>query len=81
MLEEPKQRALDVARGQAYRHELEPGGGKRRWPVIGGLAASRLDENNRRDLVALRNLADKDLLSRFLQEHWIFKMRSRGLHC
>ncbi|GJN74708.1 hypothetical protein PLICBS_008801 [Purpureocillium lilacinum] len=74
ILEEPKQRALNVARGQAYQSDDdEPGRGKRRRPVLGGLAASRLDESNRRDLIAVRRLADKDLLSRFLQDHWMFK--------
>ncbi|GJN86179.1 hypothetical protein PLIIFM63780_009758 [Purpureocillium lilacinum] len=74
ILEEPKQRALNVARCQAYQSEdNEPGRGKRRRPVLGGLAASRLDESNRRDLIAVRRLADKDLLSRFLQDHWMFQ--------
>jgi len=76
ILEGPKQRALNVARCQAYQSEDdEPGRGKRRRPVLGGLAASRLDESNRRDLIAVRRLADKDLLSRFLQDHWMFKVR------
>jgi hypothetical protein len=48
-------------------------------PVITGLAKARLDE--KQDLVTLRRPADKDLLSCFLQEHWIFKASSRPVHC
>ncbi|RSL41849.1 hypothetical protein CEP54_015687 [Fusarium duplospermum] len=39
------------------------------------LAEKRLDESNHRDLVAVRRPADTDLLSRFLQDCWIFKVQ------
>jgi len=32
----------------------------------------KLDQENRKDLVALRQPADKDMLSIFLQNHWMF---------
>ena len=42
-------------------------------PVLGGRAKGMLDDT--RDLAALRTPADKDLLSRFLQNHWPFPVR------
>jgi hypothetical protein len=42
--------------------------------MLAGAAEERLDERNHRDLVAVRPPADKDLLSRFLQDHWMFKV-------
>ena len=43
-----------------------------RESLLAGLAAKRLDQENRKDLVALRQPADKDMLSIFLQNHWMF---------
>ncbi|KAK3293541.1 uncharacterized protein B0H64DRAFT_465913 [Chaetomium fimeti] len=74
-LEAPKNRAFDVAHNQFYEDiNDEFGHTKRQRPLLAGLAECRLEEGNRRDLVAVRRPADKDLLSRFLQDHWIFKV-------
>ncbi|KAH6848244.1 hypothetical protein B0I37DRAFT_159582 [Chaetomium sp. MPI-CAGE-AT-0009] len=73
-LEAPKNRAFDVAYNQFHEDVRDEfGHTKRRRPLFAGLAECRLGEGNRRDLVAVRRPADKDLLSRFLQDHWIFK--------
>ncbi|KPM43270.1 hypothetical protein AK830_g3255 [Neonectria ditissima] len=73
-LKGPKKRALDVARGQSYNYIYDPlGNKKRRRPILGGLAEKRLDECNHGDLIGVRRPVDKDLFSRFLQDHWMFK--------
>jgi hypothetical protein len=74
-LEGPKKRALEVTRGLSYEYIYDPlGNKKRRRPILSGLAEQRLDEHNHRDLVGVRSPADKDLVSRFLQDHWMFKV-------
>ena len=73
-LEEPRKRALDVACGQFFKHEHDGLGNKKRRAMLAGIAEGRLDERNHRDLVAVRRPADKDLFSRFLQDHWMFKV-------
>lgn len=52
------------------------GNKKRQRHILSGLAEQRLEERNRQDLVAVRRPAEKDLLSRFLQDHWMFKTTS-----
>ncbi|KAK4188183.1 hypothetical protein QBC35DRAFT_550175 [Podospora australis] len=56
-LGQPEERVLEVLRDHRS--------------LLAGLANRRLDDSN--DLVAVRPPADKDLLSRFLQNHWMFK--------
>lgn len=73
-LEGPKKRPLDVARSQSYDYVYDPLGNKKGRPILGGLAEKRLHEHNHRDLVGVRQPTDKDLLSRFLQGHWMFKV-------
>jgi len=60
-LASPEDRVLEVLRSQSLN-------------LTAGFAAKRLDEANRRDLVAVRRPAENDLLSRLLQNHWIFKV-------
>ncbi|KAH7375417.1 hypothetical protein B0T11DRAFT_270323 [Plectosphaerella cucumerina] len=75
-LEEPRQRPLNVARSQMFNNVYDPHGNKvRSEPLIMGDAAKRLDDENRRDLAAVRRPPESDLLSRFLQDHWMFKTR------
>ncbi len=74
-LEAPQKRALKVAQSQSYDDVYEPcTGTRKRRPLLGGLAAQKLDEGHHKDLVGIRQQADKDLLSRFLQDHWVFKV-------
>jgi hypothetical protein len=74
-LESPKERAFDVALNLFHDDVTDEFSyTKRRKPLLAGLAERRLSEGNRRDLVAVRRPADKDLLSRFLQDHWMFKV-------
>ncbi|KAK0714066.1 hypothetical protein B0T26DRAFT_384377 [Lasiosphaeria miniovina] len=74
-LEAPKKRARDVAQSQFYDDiKDEFGQVTRRRPILAGLAESRLANYSSRDLVAVRRPAEKDLLSRFLQDHWMFKV-------
>lgn len=47
----------------------------RSQPLIMGLSDERLGDKNRRDLAALRRPPESDLLSRFLQDHWMFKVK------
>ncbi|KAH6622734.1 hypothetical protein F5144DRAFT_496076 [Chaetomium tenue] len=77
-LEAPKNRAFNVAYDQ-FHDDIndECGHTKRRRPLLAGLSESRLSESKRHDLVAVRRPADKDLLSRFLQDHWVFKEHSK----
>lgn len=74
-LDAPKKRALDVVRTQSndylyddHRNVKQP------RPLLGGLAERRLLQHNNQDLASIRRPADNDLLSRFLQEHWMFKV-------
>lgn len=74
-LEAPQTRALKVAQGQLNDCINEPCIGiKKLRPILGGLSEKRLSEENHGDLVEIRRQADKDMLSRFLQDHWIFKV-------
>lgn len=75
----PRKRALDTMCGQFYRYGQDQLGNKKRRAILAGAAEERLDERNHRDLVAVRGPADKDLLSRFLQDHWIFKVATAPL--
>ncbi|KAI2776587.1 hypothetical protein F4815DRAFT_449142 [Daldinia loculata] len=73
-LEGPRKRALDVVCDQSYINVYDSFGNKSsRRPILAGLSEKRLSEHNHRDLAALRRTPDKDLLSRFLQDHWMFK--------
>ena len=73
-LEGPRKRALETVCGQFYKYGQGHLGNKKRRAMLAGAAEDRLDERNHRDLVAVRGPAEKDLLSRFLQDHWIFKV-------
>lgn len=74
-LEAPTNRAFEVAYNQFHDDvNDECGHIKRRRPLLAGLSEFRLGGGNRRDLVAVRRLAEKDILSRFLQDHWMFKV-------
>ena len=71
-MDKPRSRALSVLHNwfqgdSAHSHNVH-----KLRPVLSGLAESRLDES--RDLVALRRPTDKDILTRFLQDHWMFKV-------
>ena len=70
----PKTRALKVAQLQSYHYKRDSGEQESRIPILAGLAGTRLDECNYQDLVAVRRPAEKDLLSQFLQDHWMFKV-------
>ncbi|KAH7013423.1 hypothetical protein EDB80DRAFT_371775 [Ilyonectria destructans] len=72
-LEGPRKRALEVVYSQSYECVDDHTGNKRHRSILAGLAEKRLDKCNHRDLIAIRRPADKDLLSRFLQDYWIFK--------
>ena len=74
MLGRPRKRALEVVRGLSSDDLYDALGRPKSIPLLAGLAGTRLDEENDRDLVAMRRPAEKDLLSRFLQDHWIFKV-------
>ncbi|KAI1391503.1 uncharacterized protein F4822DRAFT_427350 [Hypoxylon trugodes] len=76
MLEKPKKRALDVARDEFFERIF----GGDRQPMLAGFAEKRLDECNHQELVAVRRQADKDPLSLFLQDHWMFKTTSVTEH-
>ncbi|RSM03282.1 hypothetical protein CDV31_010558 [Fusarium ambrosium] len=76
-LEGPRKRALEVVRAQSYEYVHNHFSDRRRRPILAGLAEKRLDECNHRDLVAVRRPADTDLLSRFLQDCWIFKKTTK----
>ncbi|ORY16611.1 hypothetical protein BCR34DRAFT_476044, partial [Clohesyomyces aquaticus] len=59
----------------AYRHYLEGRASKGNGlPIISGQAKDFLADKT--DLVVLRKAADEDLLSRLLQDHWIFQKRT-----
>ena len=73
-LEGPRKRALETVCGQFYKYGQGHLGNKKRRAMLAGAAEDRLDEGNHRDLVAVRGPTDKDLLSRFLQDHWMFKV-------
>ena len=74
-LNRPKKRVIEVVSDQSYEYIYDPLGNKKcRRPILAALAEKRLDENKHQDLVAIRQAAEKDLLSRFLQEHWMFKV-------
>ena len=73
-LEGPRKRALDVACGQFYKYENDRPVFKKPRAMLAGVAEERLNERNHRDLIALRRPADKDPFSRFLQDHWMFKV-------
>lgn len=45
-------------------------------PVLAGRSAGRLDD--KQDLIAVRRPSEQDMVSRFLQDNWMFKV-SRGL--
>ncbi|KAF2652005.1 hypothetical protein K491DRAFT_781433 [Lophiostoma macrostomum CBS 122681] len=61
----------------AFRHYLEgrafKGDG---LPIISGRAKDFLADKS--DLVSLRRLAEEDLLSRLLQDHWVFQKRTNN---
>lgn len=76
-LEAPKSRTFDVALNLFHNDTSDKfGHPKRRKPLLAGLSEGRLGEGNRRDLVAVRRPTGKDPLSQFLQNHWMFKVRS-----
>jgi hypothetical protein len=58
----------DYLEGSAWK-----GSGLQSVPIISGRAKEMLKEAD--DLVALRKLADEDLLSKLLQDHWAFQKR------
>ncbi|KAH7318379.1 hypothetical protein B0I35DRAFT_431974 [Stachybotrys elegans] len=72
-LEAPRYRALEVARGLSQQSIKDSSGNIRSRSLLAGLAEHRLAVRNTHDLAAVRRPADKDPLSRFLQEHWMFK--------
>jgi len=75
MLKAPEKRALEVVRDQSHDYAYDSLGNKKRLrSAIAGISEGRLDEQNRRDLAAIRPPAEKDLLSRLLQDHWMFKV-------
>ncbi|KAK4454923.1 hypothetical protein QBC34DRAFT_103664 [Podospora aff. communis PSN243] len=78
VLEQPNKRALAVARHLSGVQACDAAGNTRRRHLLSGLSEQRLDEDNRRDLVAVRKPAEKDVLSRFLQDHWFLKTTSVG---
>lgn len=81
-LEKPKKRAVEVSRHLSQVDDVHDNTGtKRRQHALSGLAGQRLDDRNPRDLVAVRKPAEQDLLSRFLQEHWMFKTTGAGYDC
>lgn len=43
-----------------------------RWPIINGKARTILNDED--DLVALHTATEKDTLTRFIQDHWIFEV-------
>ncbi|KAK3306112.1 uncharacterized protein B0T15DRAFT_534397 [Chaetomium strumarium] len=64
-LGEPETRVLKALRNQSHSTQGDP--------LLAGLAANRLDDSNRWDLVAIRRPVDKDMLFVFLQNHWMFR--------
>jgi hypothetical protein len=74
MLGKPRKRALEVVRGLSSDEGYDTLGRQKLSPLLAGLAEKRLDETNDCDLVTIRRPAEKDLLSRFLQDHWMFKV-------
>ncbi|KAK1754761.1 hypothetical protein QBC47DRAFT_384869 [Echria macrotheca] len=68
-LPEPEDRVLEVLQTQCRDWSLHNGG----QPLLAGLASERHDKKNRQDLMAVRRPVDKDPLSHFLQNHWVFK--------
>ena len=75
MLSGPRKRALEVLRHQSYEAVYDAVGNERRRHVLGGLAETRVDEQKQQDLVAIRRPDERDILSRFLQDHWMFKVK------
>ncbi|KAH7395134.1 hypothetical protein DE146DRAFT_697131 [Phaeosphaeria sp. MPI-PUGE-AT-0046c] len=71
-LREPEQRPLsafrDFLRGAAY--SSKPAGA---LPLISGRAKAFLDDSA--DLLTLTKATEEDYLSRFLQDHWLFRKR------
>jgi hypothetical protein len=76
-MDKPRNRALDVLR-HFFLGETSPSSkiGRRR-PVLGGRAGRRLDD--KQDLMTLRRPTDQDMLSRVLQDHWIFRVSAQGV--
>ncbi|KAJ3479225.1 hypothetical protein NLG97_g8370 [Lecanicillium saksenae] len=72
-LDAPKKRALRVAQSQSYESIYDGcTGTTKRRSILDGLAKQRLEENHG-DLVEVRPQTEKDPLSRFLQDHWMFR--------
>ncbi|KAK1829171.1 hypothetical protein QBC39DRAFT_357310 [Podospora conica] len=64
-LPEPEHRVLEVLQARSWDNGQH---------LLAGLVAQRLgDSSKRQDLVAVRGPTDKDLLSRLLQNYWMFK--------
>lgn len=74
-LQRPRDRPLKASReylrGTAFKTKEQQA-----MPLIWGRAQTYLDDDV--DLVALMNITDEDHLSRFLQDHWLFKKRRAG---
>ncbi|KAI9686991.1 MAG: hypothetical protein M1822_002744 [Bathelium mastoideum] len=71
-LHEPNERVLSTIR-EYVRGSTGKVSDEELLPLIGGRAESMLEEDI--DLAALRKLPHQDLLSRLLQDHWVFQKR------
>lgn len=80
VLDDPRERALQVALHLSSDDEYDDLGIKKttRRPLVYGVAGERLAVENHPDLVAVRRPVESDVLSRLLQDHWMFKKVSQG---
>jgi hypothetical protein len=73
-LEPPRARAIAVAQHLSHSYPDLSNDPSQKSHFLAGLSANRL--SNQGDLLSIRRPAEKDPLSRFLQDHWIFHTTS-----
>lgn len=75
-MDKPRSRVLRALGRIFYDDDPRHRSPEKGRPMLGGLSAKRLDD--KQDLVAVRNPTEKDILSRFLQDNWIFEVSETG---